>query len=172
GIGMFFASALLALLPSVAHTLSDSPLGYGLLLGSFGLGAVLGALAMQRARAHWSVETVVSGGVLVFGLGTVAAGVLHRLPALGASMLMAGAAWIVFISLFNVIVLNLAPVWVRARVLAVSMLVLQGAMAGGRAAWGAVAGKTGIHAALMWAGAGTIATTFLGLVFRLPDATV
>jgi MFS family permease len=172
GIGMFFASALLALLPSVAHTLSDSPLGYGLLLGSFGLGAVLGALAMQRARARWSVETVVSGGVLVFGLGTVAAGMLHRLPALGASMLIAGAAWIVFISLFNVIVLNLAPDWVRARVLAVSMLVFQGAMAGGSAAWGALAARIGIHAALMWAGAGTIGTTVLGLFFKLPHATV
>jgi MFS family permease len=172
GVGMFFASALLALLPSVAHAVSDSPLGYGVLLGCFGLGAVLGALAMPRARARWSVETVVSGGVLVFGLGAIAAGVLHRLPALGASMLIAGAAWIVFISLFNVILLNLAPDWVRARVFAVSMLVFQGAMAGGSAAWGALAARIGIHAALMWAGAGTIATTVLGLFFKLPDATV
>jgi MFS family permease len=171
GVGMFFASALLALLPSVAHRVSQSPLGYGLLLGCFGLGAVLGALVMQKARARWSGETVVSSGVLVFGLGTVAAGLLHRLPALAATMLIAGAAWIVFISLFNVIILNLAPDWVRARVLAVSMLVIQGAMAGGSAAWGGLAGKTGIHVALMWAGAGTIATTVLGLVFRLPDAT-
>jgi MFS family permease len=171
GVGMFFASALLALLPSVAHGVNQSPLGYGSLLGCFGLGAVLGALAMQKARARWSAETVVSSGVFVFGLGTVAAGMLRGLPALGASMLIAGAAWIVFISLFNVIILNLAPDWVRARVLAVSMLVFQGAMAGGSAAWGALAGRIGIHAALIWAGAGTIATTVLGLFFKLPDAT-
>jgi MFS family permease len=171
GVGMFFASALLALLPSVAHSVNRSSLGYGLLLGCFGLGAVLGALVMQRARSRWSAETVVSSGVFVFGLGTIAAGMLQGLPALGASMLIAGAAWIVFISLFNVIILNLAPDWVRARVLAVSMLVFQGAMAGGSAAWGALAGKIGIHAALMWAGAGTIATTVLGLFFKLPDPT-
>ena len=172
GVGMFFASALLALLPSVAHGVSKSPLGYGLLLGCFGLGAVLGALAIQRARARWSTEVVVSSGVLVFGLGTITAGMLHTLPALGASMLVAGAAWIVFISLFNVIILNLAPDWVRARVLAVSMLVFQGAVAGGSAAWGALAGRTGIHEALILAGAGTIATTALGLFFKLPDPTV
>ena len=172
GVGMFFASAFLALLPSVARGVSQSPLGYGVLLGCFGLGAVLGALLMQRARARWSAELVVSGGVLLFGLGTIAAGTLHRLPTLGASMLMSGAAWIVFISIFNVIVLNLAPDWVRARVLAVSMLVLQGSMAGGSAAWGALAGRIGIHAALTWAGAGTIATAGLGLFFKLPDATV
>jgi MFS family permease len=172
GVGMFFASALLALLPSVAHGVSESPLGYGLLLGCFGLGAVVGALIMQRGRARWSTEAVVSSGVLVFGLSTIVAGTVHRLPALAASMLVAGAAWIVFISLFNVIVLNLAPDWVRARVLAVSMLVFQGAMAGGSAAWGALAGRTGIHVALMWAGAGTIASTVLGLFFKLPDSTV
>ncbi len=172
GVGMFFASGLLALLPSVAHGVSDSPIGYGLLLGCFGLGAVVGALTMQRVRARWSAEAVVSGGVLVFGLGTIAAGMLHRLPTLGVSMLIAGAAWIVFISLFNVMILNLAPDWVRARVLAVSMLVFQGAMAGGSAAWGALATRIGIHEALMWAGAGTIATTALGWFFKLPDATV
>jgi predicted MFS family arabinose efflux permease len=172
GVGMFFASALLALLPSVAHSVNQSPLGYGFLLGCFGLGAVLGALAMQRARARWSTEVVVSSGVLVFGLGTMAAGFLHRLPTLAASMLVAGAAWIVFISMFNVIVLNLAPEWVRARVLAVSMLVFQGAMAGGSAAWGALAGRIGIHGALMWAGAGAIGSTTLAIFFKLPDATV
>ena len=51
-------------------------------------------------------------------------------------MLIGGAAWISFISLFNVQVLNQAPDWVRARVLAVSMLVFQGAVAAGSAAWG------------------------------------
>jgi quinol monooxygenase YgiN len=44
-------------------------------------------------------------------------------------------------------------------------------MAGGSAAWGALAGRIGIHPALMWAGAGIIATAGLGLFFKLPDAT-
>jgi MFS family permease len=172
GASMFFASALLALLPSVAHSISASPLGYGLLLGCFGLGAVLGALVMQRVRARWSTEVVVTSGVLVFGLSTIAAGTLHQLPALAASMLIGGASWIVFISLFNVIILNLAPDWVRARVLAVSMLVFQGAMAGGSAAWGALAGRIGIHGALVWAGAGAMGSTVLALFLKLPDGAV
>jgi len=44
---MFFASAMLALLPSLAHRISGGPVGYGVLLGSFGCGAVLGALVLQ-----------------------------------------------------------------------------------------------------------------------------
>jgi MFS family permease len=172
GVGMFFASGLLALLPSVAHAVSGGPITYGILLGCFGLGALMGALVMQRVRARWPAETVVAVGVLIFGFGTMASGILHSLPLLGANMLVAGAAWIVFISLFNVMVLNLAPDWVRARVLAVSMLVVQGAMAGGGAVWGALASRTGIHVALIWAGAGSIAAAGLGLFFKLPDTTV
>ena len=171
GASMFFASGLLALLPSVAHGLSDSPIGYGLLLGCFGVGAILGALVMQRARSRFSVEAVVSGGVLLFGLGTITSGVLNTLPALAATMVISGAAWIVFISLFNVLILNLAPDWVRARVLAVSMLVVQGALAAGSAVWGGLATRIGVHSALAWAGVGTIATTALGLFLKLPDST-
>ena len=79
---MFFASGLLALLPSIAHSVNKSPIGYGILLGCFGFGAVVGAMAMQQARARWSAEAVVSSGILIFGLATVASGLVHFLPAL------------------------------------------------------------------------------------------
>jgi MFS family permease len=82
GLVMLFASGLLALLPSLARVVRNSPTAYGLLLGCFGLGAVLGALVMQRARAHWSSEAVVAGGVAIFGLSTMAASTLRSLPAL------------------------------------------------------------------------------------------
>ena len=172
GIVMFFASGLLAVLPSIAHGVSESPMGYGALLGCFGFGAVLGALVMQRVRSRWSTELVVSGGVFVFGLSTIATAALRMLPTLATSMLIAGLAWILFVSLFNVIILNHTPDWVRARVLAISMLVFQGSMAAGSAAWGALGTKLGIHAALLWAGVGTIASTTLGLFLKLPDSTV
>src|SRR5207248_2799328 len=139
GLTMFFASALLALMPSVARSVSDSPTGYGILLGCFGAGAVLGALTLQPARARWSTEAVASGGVSILGLMAIAAGSLHAMAFLAATMLIAGAAWIVFISLVSALIQSLAPDWVRARVLAVFMLVFQGALAAGSALWGAVA---------------------------------
>ena len=171
GVTMFFASALLALMPSVARGVSESPTGYGILLGCFGAGAVLGALTMQPARARWSVEAVASAGVAILGLMTAAAGVLHAMVVLAAAMLLAGAAWIVFISLVSALIQTLAPDWVRARVLAVFMLVFQGGLAAGSAFWGALAVRAGIQHALFWAGLGIIATTALGLVARLPDST-
>jgi MFS family permease len=172
GTAMFFASCLLALLPSIAHRINGSPVGYGVLLGCFGAGAVLGALIMQRARSRWSADVIVSVGIAVFGLTMIAASALHALVPLGAVMLVGGGAWISFISLFNVQVLNQAPDWVRARVLAVSMLVFQGGVAAGSAVWGAIAERSGVGSALLWAGIGTILSTALVLVLPFPSESV
>lgn len=171
GTGMFFASALFALLPTVARGVSNSATGYGLLLGCFGTGAVLGALTMQPLSARWSTEAIVSSGVAILGVAILATGALHSLSALGPVILIGGGAWILFISLVSALIQNLAPDWARARVLAVFLLVSQGSMAFGSAAWGVVAQKAGIRAALLGAGLGTIGTTVLALFAKLPDAT-
>lgn len=171
GAGMFFASALFALLPVVAKGVSNSAVGYGTLLGCFGAGAVLGALAMQPLRTRWSTETVVSTGVTILGVAIVALGSLHRLSTLGTVALIGGGAWILFISLVNALIQNLAPDWIRARVLAVFVLVSQGSMAFGSVAWGAVAQRASIRTALLCAGLGAIGTTVLALFAKLPDAT-
>jgi hypothetical protein len=43
--------------------------------------------------------------------------------------LFGGAAWTVFMSVFNILIQKLAPDWVRARVLATYLLVFQGSIA-------------------------------------------
>jgi MFS family permease len=166
---MFFASALIALLPSVARTVSDSPTGYGVLLGCFGAGAVLGAAALPWARARWSTETAASVGVAMLGSAMIAVGSLHSLRMLAPVMLVAGAAWIAFISIVNALIQLLAPDWVRARVLAVFMLVFQGSLAAGSAIWGSIAGRGGIQLALLIAGVGVILSVALRRVATLPD---
>jgi MFS family permease len=172
GVVMFFASALFALLPTVAHSVSQSPIGYGILLACFGAGAVGGAVVMQPARARWSTEAVASMAVALLGATIVATGLVHVLGGLIVVMLMSGAAWILFISLVSALVQSLAPDWVRARVLAVFMLISQGGMAAGSAVWGSIGARASIETALLWAGLGTIATTALGLMARLPALTV
>jgi MFS family permease len=172
GIVMLFASGLLALLPLLARRSTGSALGYGILLGCFGAGAIAGGLAMQPARARWSNETVVSAGIVILGSMIVAAGVASGLGELATLVAAAGAAWIVFISLFSALAQALAPDWVRARVLAVFMLVFQGGIAAGSALWGFVGQRYGLEAALLWAGVGTIVTAVLGFAWRLPAGTV
>jgi predicted MFS family arabinose efflux permease len=171
GVAMFFTSALFALLPALAHSVSKSAIGYGILLGCFGAGGVLGALLLQAARSRWSTETIVSGGVAIVGAVMATTSALHGLSTLGPIMLLGGAAWIVFISLISALIQKLAPDWVRARVLAIYLLVFQGAVALGSAMWGVIAQRAGIRTAMLCAGIGTIATLALALVAKLPDAT-
>jgi MFS family permease len=113
----------------------------------------------------------VSTGVVSLGLVILAMSGLHRLSTLAAVMLVGGAAWVIFISLINALVQNLAPDWVRARVLAIFILVYQGSYALGTVAWGAVAQRSGVGTALVYAGVGTIVTAAIALVARLPDST-
>jgi MFS family permease len=171
GIVMFFSSALFALLPTVSRSVNQNATGYGLLLGCFGGGAIIGALVMQSARDRWTMESIVSTGVVSLGLVILAMSGLHRLSTLAAVMLVGGAAWVIFISLINALVQNLAPDWVRARVLAIFILVYQGSYALGTATWGAIAQRSGVGTALVYAGLGTIATAAVALVAKLPNST-
>jgi MFS family permease len=170
GFVMFFSSALFALLPTIARSVNESAIGYGLLLGCFGAGAIVGALIMQWARARWSTEVIVSTGVSILGLVMVSTSGLHRLSTLAPVMLIGGAAWVVFVSLINALVQSLAPDWVRARVLAVFILVYQGGFALGSAAWGAIAQRASVGTALVCAGVGIIASLVLALFAKLPDS--
>ena len=171
GLTMFAASALLALLPAVARSMSSHATTYGLLLGCFGTGAVLGALAMQPARRRWSLETVASSAVAILGLMIVAAGAVSTLPLLAVVMLIAGAGWLVFISLVSALVQALTPDWARARVLAVFILTFQGGIAAGSTIWGATATRTGLPTTFVAAGLATMAAAALGFMWRLPDTS-
>jgi MFS family permease len=169
GVVMFCASATFALLPTVAHTISSSAIGYGVLLGAFGVGAIGGAVAMQRARAQWSSETVVSGAIAILGVMTAAIASMHTLAGLIVVMLISGGAWLTFISVVSALVQTIAPDWVRARVLSIFMLITQGGLAAGSVVWGSIGSRVSVHAALIVSGIATVATTALGLVARLPD---
>jgi MFS family permease len=140
GVTSFFVSGLLALLPALSLTLSGNAAGFGVLLGCFGGGAVVGAVAMQPARARWSSETIASGGVVILGVMIALSSAVHGLAGLALVMIAAGASWIVFISLLNALVQHLAPDWVRARVLALFMLTFQGNLGNRRGSLESVGG--------------------------------
>ena len=155
GIFMFFASSLWALLPLVVrYKMGGSSADYGILLGCFGAGAVAGAAFMPKMQRHLPVEAIVSG-MTVITVGTiVVTALMPHLGALVAAMFFTGAAWLVMLSLFNVAIQIAVPGWVRARVLAVYMLVFAGGLSAGSAVWGAVASRQGLKAALLYSAAG------------------
>ena len=125
---------------------------------------------MQTLRARFSIETIVSAGVVILGTAIVAITQLHRLSTL-APVIFVSAAWVLFISLINAVVQNLAPDWVRARVLAIFTLVYMGSFALGSAAWGGVTQHQSVRLALLYSGFGTVASATLGLFAKLLDFT-
>jgi predicted MFS family arabinose efflux permease len=152
------ASSLLALLPIIARPFGAS--GYGLLLGSFGLGALLGAALLPRLRVRLSVDGVVAAAVVLFALMTFAAGRVQVFHWLALVLFASGTAWIGILACLNVAAQTMSPPWMRARALSMYLLVLQGGMALGSAAWGALATKVGVPTTML----GSAAALILGLV--------
>src|SRR5258707_2396983 len=62
------ASSLLALLPLIARHCQYGATGYGLLLGSFGLGALAGAAVLPRLRTRLPVYGVAAPAIVLFAL--------------------------------------------------------------------------------------------------------
>ncbi len=137
------ASSLPALLPLIARPYGAS--GYGLLLGSFGLGALAGAGLLPRLRTRLSVDGVVAAAIILFALMTFAAGRAHAFYWLWLVLFASGMAWIGILACLNVAAQTMSPPWMRARALSMYLLVLQGGMAVGSAAWGALATKLGMQ---------------------------
>jgi MFS family permease len=172
GCVIFFASSFWALLPTVAKELSKTAVGYGLLLGFFGAGAVLGAVVLQGVRSKLSTETAISAATAVFGVILISTATLRHLGLLCGFMLFGGAAWTVCMSIFNTMVQNLAPEWVRARVLAAYLFVFQGSVAIGSTVWGILAEHTSARVALLASGIGIGASILLQFVVKLPNTKV
>ena len=136
------AVAMLALLPIIARPYGAR--GYGILLGGFGLGALLGALALPWMRDRLSVDGVVAVTIVIFAGMTFAAGRVETFAPLCAVMLVSGAAWIGILACLNVAAQTMCPAYVRARALSFYLLVLQGGMAVGATFWGALAKEIGV----------------------------
>ncbi len=161
----FSASAILAMLPLIARPFGS--IGYGALLGFFGAGALVGAIMLPALRRAIGVNAVIAVATMVFALATFASGRGYRFTVLAAVLFAAGVAWIAIVASLNVSAQTMSPAWLRARTLSIYLLVLQGGMAAGSAAWGVVGERWGIPNAMLVAGVGLIAGLATIKHFRL-----
>ena len=168
GVFVICASGLWALLPQQARRhLGLGSFGYGVLLGCIGFGALLGTWLLPKVRDRLSTNQLVAAGSVVFGLATMSLAYVHSFVVLTASLAGGGIAWIVVLSNLNVSAQTVTPSWVRARVMAVYLLVFMGGLAGGSAVWGFVAARAGVSVALMFAAIGLVIGPLVTARFRL-----
>jgi MFS family permease len=141
------ASCLLALLPILARP--HGATGYGLLLGSFGLGALGGAALLPRLRSQLSADGLVVFATILFAAMSFLAGHVRSFTWLTLVLFASGIAWIGILACLNVAAQTMSPSYLRARALSMYLLVLQGGMAVGSAVWGTLASRLGVPAALL-----------------------
>lgn len=157
GVFILFGSALWALLPiRIRNELNLGAAAYGILLGCLGTGALLGAWVLPWFRKQFTNDVLTSVGALIFGAATAALALLNSFPLLCVAMLLGGFAWLAILSTFNVAAITSAPEWVKSRALGVYMLIFNGGLALGSAAWGDLANRAGLRTALLVAAAGLV----------------
>jgi MFS family permease len=144
---MVCGAGVMALMPVLGRETGRGAAGFGLLLGSLGVGAVTGATLLARVRSHIAPELVVAAGSLAFAAVAIGAAMLRQLFVLCPIMLVGGVAWLSVLSTLIVAAQQASPAWVRARVLAIYLMVFQAGIAGGSALWGEVAEHAGLSAA-------------------------
>ncbi|SDP09646.1 MFS transporter [Pseudomonas jinjuensis] len=163
------ASAGMSLLPLIVRgELQGSATDFGLLLGSVGVGAVAGAALLPNLRQRLGSERLMLLASVLYALVLVALALLRNLYLLVPVMLLSGAAWIAVLSSLQVAAQTSVPGWVRARALAVYILVFFGSMAAGGTLWGLVASRLSIPVALLGASLLLLLGLAAALRFRLP----
>ena len=158
-----------ALMPLVARDLlHGGAQTYGIMLGAFGMGAVIGALNIAEVRKRMSGEAAVRACALCMG-GAIAAVALSREPVLtAAALVVAGAVWMLAVALFNIGVQLSAPRWVAGRSLAAFQASIAGGIAMGSWGWGRLTDAAGVETALLVSAGLMFVSPLLGLWLRMP----
>jgi MFS family permease len=123
-------------------------------------------------RARYSPDALAISGAVVFASATVALALIPSFALVALAMFLGGIAWMTVMTTFNVIAQTAPPVMLRARALAVYILVFQGSLAIGSALWGAVAGRASVRASLLAAAVAILAGLLTALPLRLSSSEV
>lgn len=163
-----FVSAVWALLAVVAQQhLHQGAMGYGILNGCLGLGAVVGASCLPVVRRRFSAEQIVGICAVVSAANLFILAFARNTPLIIVGLLAGGFAWTSTTSTFNVAVQLSIPAWVQARALGIYQTVFQGGMALGSVIWGVLAEHISTSKSLMFAAIGLLATIPLTRGFHL-----
>jgi MFS family permease len=171
-----FASAFWALLPLIARNYGAA--GYGAMLAYFGLGALAGAALLSVVRHKLSSDMIVTLATIVFAIAMFGIVRAHNLALSSLFAGAAGLAWISNLATLNLVAQMSSPGWVRARMISMYVLVLQGGLALGSAVWGVVAASCVVElqmkltVALTVAAAGLILGLLLAPWYRLQNREI
>jgi predicted MFS family arabinose efflux permease len=169
GVMMFLvpATAMWSLLPLVARDhLGWQAAGFGLLVTSLGLGAVVAARSLHSLHRRLRLDRTVGLAMIVFAAGLWAVGMTRQVPLVLLAMFIMGGAWMLTLTTLNVSAQMTLPNALRARGMGSYMTVVAASMSLGALLWGQVAGQIGL-VPTQWTAAATMLVT-AALRFHFP----
>lgn len=144
--------------------------GAAYLMVSFGVAALIGVYLMQGLIRRFGVEQLVTVCTVACGLAILGVAEMTSVYAGCAAMFVAGFAWAMIPTNFNIATQSAVPTWIKGRVMGVYVLVLWGSMALSSLIFGRVADSVGQRSSLFAAGVGvligSVAIIWLRLVPR------
>ncbi|WP_404478868.1 MFS transporter [Novosphingobium sp. BL-52-GroH] len=168
-------ASIVGLMPLISkYALNGGPLVFGILLGSYGGGAVVGGLFIDQFRARLGSAPVESG-VTLTGIGVVVLAFCHNIWAASIVLILIGAVWTQALTSLNVAVQIGAPRWVGGRALAAFQATAAGGFAMGSWLGGYVAEQTSISVTLGASGLTLVLLSIAGRWLKaaedIPDPT-
>ncbi len=166
----FCASMYFSLLPLIARNQIGGGAGiYGLLLGCLGLGGIISVMLLPRWRARLSPDRIARIGSIASALLLAAIAGCYGLWTAVPVLLASGVAWVAVVATVNVAAQVSLPARMRARGLSIFMIVFNGMMALGSAAWGFVASLVGVPTAFVLSAACLLLFDLATLRWRIPS---
>ncbi len=164
---IFFASSIWALLPLIANTdLHLGSGGYGLLLGSVGIGAVVGAALLPQLHARLTPGALLTAGSIALASVALVLGYIHITAVVAPFLVVGGLGWILALSVLNSLYQLTLPGWVKARGMSFYLIVFQGGNAIGSAVMGITAEHVGLSPTMLVAGAALALGPLAGLRYH------
>ena len=162
-------SAGLALLPVVVtDLLGGGPQTFGILLGCFGAGTVLGATMLPAARRSMTPDAVLGAASFCFAVALVILAVSSRPTAAAPIVVFAGASWVGMLSTLTAVAHAVSSEPMRGRAVSAYLTCAFGGISIGSAIWGCVAHAFGVSASLVIAASVLAVLTVLKGNFCLP----
>jgi MFS family permease len=155
----FFVSAIWSLLAVVAHRdLKQGALGYGILNGSLGLGALIAATVLGSLRRRITADKMIAIATLYQSFVLLVLAYVRTPWIIILVLIASGFAWTSTMATLNTSVQLAVPAWVQARAMGTYIMIFQGGMALGSIVWGFIAERSTTPIALACAATGMLVT--------------
>jgi MFS family permease len=155
----FFVSAIWSLLAVVAHRdLKQGALGYGILNGSLGLGALIAATVLGSLRRRITADKMIAIATLYQSFVLLVLAYVRTPWIIILVLVASGFAWTSTMATLNTSVQLAVPAWVQARAMGTYIMIFQGGMALGSIVWGFIAERSTTPIALACAATGMLVT--------------